>query len=100
VWSRKDSRQFLQSKGDQLWNTVNAVQVLPRPKEEEMTKDQILEALPGTGIEIAKRLEVSPVLVNAHLQQLKRMGKVIHKEAVKNGRGRPSFIWILPEAQN
>jgi predicted ArsR family transcriptional regulator len=70
------------------------VQVLPRPKEEEMTKEQILEALPGTGIEIAKRLEVSPVLVNAHLQQLKRMGKVLHKEAVKNGRGRPSFIWI------
>jgi predicted ArsR family transcriptional regulator len=59
-----------------------------------MTKEQILEALPGTGIEIAKRLEVSPVLVNAHLQQLKRMGKVLHKEAVKNGRGRPSFIWI------
>jgi predicted ArsR family transcriptional regulator len=60
-----------------------------------MTKEQILEALPGTGSQIAKRLEASPVLVNSHLQQLKRMGKVTHGVSVKGGRGRPAFIWEL-----
>jgi predicted ArsR family transcriptional regulator len=65
-----------------------------------MTKDQILEALPGTGIEIAKRLEVSPVLVNAHLQQLKRAGKIHSPYFQKGPRGRPASVWeILPESQ-
>jgi predicted ArsR family transcriptional regulator len=64
-----------------------------------MTKEQILEALPGTGIEIAKKLDASPGLVNSHLQQLKRAGKIHSPFSEKGARGRPANFWeILPES--